>query len=332
MNFIGTSFYPAHAAHVKNSYLYRNLRVMKYAWLFVVMLFMALSCERLDLINPPGITVDIEDDTTVFAQIGDFGSAGTAELKVSQMVKSWNPDLIISVGDNNYYNGLLETIQINVSSFYGDYIYNYDAPGEYRCNGTAFKECINRFFPTPGNHDSYNRDWLTPYYNFFTLPGNEKYYSFTWGPVSFFSINTVEKNPDEQKEWLESELELSDKSFNIVFLHHRPYSSGSHGDQGFIQWDFYTMGVDIVFAGHDHIYERLEKSGEPGLVYIVNGLGGRALSSCSNPHDPSLFEGFCYGSDYGAVKGTATSDRLKLEFFAIGSPDTPVDVFEFYKE
>jgi len=304
---------------------------MRYT-LLILLCCVQLSCEKPDLIEPKGISIDIEDDTVIFAQIGDFGSAGTAEFKVSEMVKSWEPDFIVSVGDNNYYDGGFNSIEINISNYYGDYIYNYDAPGTYRCNGKAFKDQINRFFPTPGNHDSYNKDGLLPYYNFFTLPGNEKYYGFSWGAVAFYSVNTVENNLEEQKAWLEGELATSTHSFNIIFLHHPPYSSGPHGDQAFIQWDFYSMGADIVFSGHDHIYGRLEKKGEDGMYYIVNGIGGRALSDCVNPHDAGTFSEVCYGSDYGAVKATVTSKRMVIEFFAINSPNSPIDRFEIAHE
>lgn len=298
---------------------------MKYIY-GLIFLVLLVSCEKADLIEPAGIAIDMDDDTVIFAEIGDFGWFGKPEMSVSRLVKSWNPDFIISAGDNNYSDGEFNTLEYNISYFYGDYIYNYDAPSEYRCNGLAFRDRINRFFPTPGNHDSYNKNYLMPYYNYFTLPGNEKYYRFDWGPASFFSINTVEKNLDEQKSWLENELRGSEKPFKIVFLHHPPYSSGSHGDQPFIQWDF--DNADVVFAAHDHIYQRIiKKNSTSDPVYIVNGLGGKALGNCVNPHDPSEFLEYCFGSDYGAVKGTITAERLELAFYSISSPDIPIDIF-----
>jgi 3',5'-cyclic AMP phosphodiesterase CpdA len=248
------------------------------------------------------------------------------------LVKSWNPDFIVSVGDNNYYEGKFTTLKSNITNYYGDYIYNYDAPDFFRCNGKAFEEKINRFFPTPGNHDANNRDGLIPYYNYFTLPHNEIYYKFSWGPVTFYSINTVETNLEEQKSWLQDALLNSTSPFNIIFLHHPPFSSGGHGNNEFIQWDFFNMGADIVFAGHDHIYERSEKLNEEGMFYIVNGLGGRAYSDCNvHAFSGTMQNMFCYGNDYGAVKGTATSDKLIIEFFAVGAPDVPVDRFEIVK-
>lgn len=290
------------------------------------------SCDDLDRIAPANISVNIESDTIVFAEIGDFGLAGMPECYVASMVKSWKPDFIISAGDNNYYTGKMDLIKNNITQFYGDYIYNYDAPEQYKCYGKAFTDKINRFFPTPGNHDANNKDKLKPYYNYFTLPGNESYYTFRWGPVSFFSINSVEGNLAEQKQWLLNVINRSDAPFNVVFFHHPPYSTGGHGNNAFMQWDFKSMGVDLVFTGHDHIYDRIEKKGEEGCYYIVNGLGGMSTYKCNtNPLPVSAFKYFCFGEDYGAIKAIATHDKLKVEFYSIHQPDNPIDKFEIEK-
>lgn len=297
------------------------------AWVLVMS-----ACDDLDRIAPANISINIESDTITFAEIGDFGFAGMPEFYVASMVKSWNPDFIISAGDNNYYSGKMDLIKNNITQFYGDYIYNYDAPEQYRCNGKAFVDKMNRFFPTPGNHDANNKDKLKPYYNYFTLPGNESYYSFRWGPVSFFSINSVEGNLEEQKQWLIKELGLTDSPFKVVFFHHPPYSSGGHGNNTFMQWNFKTMGVDLVFTGHDHIYDRIEKKGEEGCYYIVNGLGGMAAYKCDvKPLPLGTFNSFCYGEDYGAIKAIATNDKLMVEFYSIHQSEKPIDKFEIDK-
>lgn len=307
---------------------------MKYAYQFVFIggLIAFSSCSKLDLIEPAGFETNIEADSIVFAQIGDFGSSGTPEQKVADLVKSWNPFFIVSAGDNNYTEGKLSSIKENITHYYGDYIYNYDAPSSYRCNGKAFKDSINRFFPTPGNHDANNRDGLVPYLNYFTLPGNERYYKFSWGPVTFFSINTADENIDKEKAWLEEQIPRVTTPFKIVFCHHPPYSSGGHGNTAFMQWDFHAMGIDVVFAGHDHIYNKIEKKGEDGLYYIVNGLGGREKYGCDvHPLDSGLFSSYCYDTDYGAIKGMANAHRLILEFYAVSNPSIPVDRIEILK-
>ena len=83
---------------------------------------------------------------TRFAVIGDFGLAGQPEADVASLVKSWEPELIITTGDNNYPDGEAETIDDNIGQYYQAFIYPYH--GAY---GPGAE--VNRFFPTLGNHD-----------------------------------------------------------------------------------------------------------------------------------------------------------------------------------
>jgi len=284
------------------------------------------------LIEPIGFETTIIADSIVFAHIGDYGYAGTAEQNVADLVKSWNPDFIISSGDNNYSEGKFETIEKNISQYYGDYIFNYDAPIEYRCNGKAFNDSINRFFPCPGNHDNKNNNGLTPYLNFFTLPGDEKCYTITWGPVTFYSLNIITENSDKVQEWLIKQTSLSVSPFNIVNLHYPCFSEGEYGGYEYLQWDFQSMGVDVIFSGHEHIYNRIEKIEEKTVHYIVNGLGGRAISPCgANELPTDEFQSFCYTGDYGAVKVTADYDKMILAFYAVNNPNIAADSIVLFK-
>jgi hypothetical protein len=61
-----------------------------------------------------------------FAVIGDYGMAGLMAEDVSSLVKSWQPDFIVTTGDNNYPSGGADTIDINVGQYYHEYIYPYD--------------------------------------------------------------------------------------------------------------------------------------------------------------------------------------------------------------
>jgi 3',5'-cyclic AMP phosphodiesterase CpdA len=248
-------------------------------------------------------------------------------------VKSWHPDFILTTGDNNYDRGEYITLNKHIGQYYCDFIYNYDAPEEYRCMGKAHREQVNRFFPSPGNHDAYGPRKLEPYLNYFTLPGNEEYYLFTWGNAAFFSLNSLDGADLEiQKEWLTEALAGSEKAFKVVYFHHPPYSPGPHGDTDDMQWDFHGMGVDVVLCGHDHIYARLENPGEKGLHYIINGLGGKSVYDCSGSKlDPEVTSVICYNRDYGAMRCTLTADCLRMAFFSIGDSTEPVDFIEISK-
>ena len=92
--------------------------------------------------------VGFEHDPVRFAVIGDLGKESLESADVARLVKSWQPDLILTLGDNNLDDGEASTIDRNVGQYYCDFIYPYY--GRYDCPD---QETFNRFFPTLGNHD-----------------------------------------------------------------------------------------------------------------------------------------------------------------------------------
>jgi tartrate-resistant acid phosphatase type 5 len=243
-----------------------------------------------------------------FAAIGDYGFAGPAEAQVAELVKSWSPEVIITLGDNNYDVGDSTTIDRNIGQYYHTYIYKYR--GRYGPSASA-----NRFFPSLGNHDYYTRNGEA-YRDYFTLPGNGRYYDFIRGDVHFFAVNSDPAEPDgisatsTQAQWLRAQLAASTARWNVVYFHHAPYSSGNHGSTLALQWPFREWGASVVLTGHDHHYERLLVD---GLPYFVNGLGGRSIygkSARSIPESQLFFNG-----DYGAMLIEATPDSMTLQFY-----------------
>jgi hypothetical protein len=241
-----------------------------------------------------------------FAVIGDYGSGGQPEADVARLVDSWQVDFIITVGDNNYPDGAADTIDQNVGQFYQAYIFPY--LGGY---GSGAEQ--NRFYPTLGNHD-WNTDQAQPYLDFFTLPGNERYYDFTWGEVHFFALDSDSREPDginrssAQAAWLQAQLAASTSPWNVVYLHHAPYSSGMHGATDWAQWPYKEWGADVVLAGHDHTYERLLVD---DLLYFVNGVGGGAIYDFLLLEDGSQFR---YNDDYGAMLVEASPAQMTFQF------------------
>lgn len=271
---------------------------------------------------PPVFSTDLNSR---FAVIGDFGLAGEHEADVADLVKSWQPDFIVTTGDNNYSGGSELTIEKNIGQYYSDYIvpcFNCD-PGEYPTQ--------NRFFPVPGNHDwksivcvgDYCRG---PYLEYFSLPGDKLYYDFIWGSVHFFMLDSNPQEPDGispdsvQGQWLKERLAASTSDWNVVIAHHPPYSSGKHGSNEFMQWPFQEWGADIVMSGHDHTYERIEVVGFP---YIVNGLGGKSRYTFGAAVSGSQIR---YNQDFGAMLIEATPQALVLEF--ITRTGETIDHFE----
>jgi len=244
-----------------------------------------------------------------FAAIGDYGSDGQPEADVSALVHSWNPEFVITTGDNNYDVGAASSIDPNIGQYYHDFIFPYF--GSYGQGAD-----INRFFPSLGNHD-----WETPnaqpYLDYFTLPGNERYYTFTWGPVDFFPIDSDSREPDgitqtsAQAQWLQAALGASTSPWKLVYMHHPPYSSSSnHGNTPALQWPYQAWGASLVMAGHDHTYERIIRNGFP---YFVNGLGGRSIYNFGTPVQGSVVR---YNGNYGAMLVSATTVTMTLQFYS----------------
>ena len=242
-----------------------------------------------------------------FAVIGDYGMNNPAESDVAALIHGWQPDLMITTGDNNYPSGGAGTIDANIGKYFHDYIFPY-----LGANGAGAD--TNLFFPTLGNHDWYTND-AKAYLDYFSLPGNERYYEFVWGPVHFFALDSDENEPDgvntssKQAAWLQQGLADSTSPWNIVYLHHPPFSSGMHGSTVWMQWPFAAWGADAVLAGHDHLYERLLVDGIP---YFTNGAGGGGLYNFIDPLPESKFR---YNANYGAMLVTASETEILFEFY-----------------
>lgn len=258
----------------------------------------------------PGPPIRHEASETTFAIIGDYGEAGPSAAAVAALVRGWQPDFIATTGDNNYPDGMKETIDANVGQYYHAYIGGYVG-----AHGAGAAE--GRFFPTLGNHDWHTHD-LAPYLEYFTLPGNERYYAVSWGPVDLFLLDSDQAEPDGndaesvQARWLADALARSTAPWQLVLLHHAPHSSGMHGSTAALQWPFARWGADAVIAGHDHLYERIERE---GIVYLVNGLGGHGKRyGFTTPVAGSAVR---FNAEHGAMRVHATAHELRLEFIRV---------------
>lgn len=254
--------------------------------------------------------------------IGDYGSAyaGGAsfsnEQAVANLVKSWNPDFIITTGDNNYPNGEAANIDTNIGQFFHEYIHPY--VGTFGAGASS-----NRFWPSIGNHEwPFGVSFLAPYLAYFTLPGNERYYSHRHGPVELFAVVGDQQEPDGatstsvQAMWLSNALAASTAPWRIVYFHACPYSSsathGSHTHEADnMLWPFKEWDATAIYAGHNHLYERVLTN---GLNYVTIGLGGDRIDGFVTPVAGSLSR---YNTTYGAVRLVVTETNFVSEFVNI---------------
>lgn len=154
------------------------------------------------------------------------------------------------------------------------------------------------FMAVNGNHEMYG----PVFEDRFAMPGNERFYSFDYGPVHVSVLDSDDRlatrllsdiaSPSafgpgsEQYEWLKKDLEsIPEGMWKVVAIHRPPYSVGEHGNaedvQAFVPL-FDQFGVDIVFAGHDHTYQRSKPMvngnvAQQGTIYIVTAGGGAPL-------------------------------------------------------
>ncbi|MEN9563157.1 MAG: hypothetical protein RIR73_1401, partial [Chloroflexota bacterium] len=232
-------------------------------------ILLSLAAVFVILLSSQSPSAHAQSDLITFAVIGDYGLAGQQLLDVSNLIKSWNPGFIVTLGDNNYPNGQSYTIDDNIGQYFHEYIFKYK--GKYGSGSPT-----RRFYPSLGNHD-WGSTEAKPYFEFFGDVKRLTYYEFVQGPVHFFVLDSDPNEPDgvtstsQQAIWLKKALAASTSPFNVIVFHHAPYSSGQHGPTNYMRWPFKEWGADAVLTGHDHIYERLQVNGIP---YFVNGIGG----------------------------------------------------------
>jgi hypothetical protein len=145
--------------------------------------------------------------------------------------------------------------------------------------------------PVQGNHEVvaanyYGQFWL-PAMPGLTADYTEHAWSIDIGQVHFVGLdsNGSDAAADEAA-WLAQDLAAAQKDpaikFTVAMMHHAPYSASNHGSTAHVQkhWVplFDQYGVDLVFAGHDHNYERTkpllgdkEAAASEGVTYIVAG-------------------------------------------------------------
>jgi hypothetical protein len=204
---------------------------------------------------PPQSILPNEKDSVKFAVIGDTGTGGTAQYQVGKLLNDARArfpyEFVIMMGDNMYGG-----------QGPADFVKKFETP---------YKPILDagiKFYATLGNHD----DPAQRFYKPFNMDG-KRYYSFRKGDVEFFALDSTYMSP-AQINWLKDVLPKSDAKWKIPYFHHPLYSSGKkHGSEDdlriLLEPMFVADGVDVVFSGHEHFYERLKP--QNGVYYITQG-------------------------------------------------------------
>lgn len=200
------------------------------------------------------LALPLKDNSVRFAVLGDTGTGDSAQYAVAKQLIGFHGrfpfTFAIMLGDNIYGS---ERPQ--------DFARKFEKPYAPLLNAKV------EFFATLGNHDDPNQRFYKP----FNMNG-ERYHTFKKGNVRFFVLDSNYMDP-EQLQWLEKQLQASGSDWKIPYFHHPLYSSGQHGSQielrRIIEPLFMKYGVDAVFAGHEHFYERIKP--QNGITYFTAG-------------------------------------------------------------
>jgi predicted phosphodiesterase len=231
--------------------------------------------------------------TLKFAVIGDGGTGKAPQFEVAQQMfaarASFPFELVLMLGDNMY--GRQEP---------QDFVDKFERPY------AALLQAGVPFYAALGNHDKQsNRD-----YKGFNM-GGQRYFTFVKKHVRFVVLDT---NLMDQKQvaWAEGVLSQPQNGWTICYFHHPIYSSGvRHGPDVELRVVLEPMmlrhGVDVVFSGHEHFYERIKP--QKGITYFIEGSSGQLRKGGV---EPSPITAVAYDEDQTFMLVEITGDDLSF--------------------
>jgi hypothetical protein len=204
-----------------------------------------------------------------FWVVGDSGTGGRPQIDVHEAMIAYTSkierplDLYLHVGDMAYGSGTD-----------AEFTEKFFTPYEKTLRNTVCWAIL-------GNHEgktSSGESGTGPFYDCYICPtkaesgglasGREAYYSFDYGKVHFIGLDSHDldrRKSGAMAEWLKADLEATNAAWLVAYWHHPPYTKGTHDsdtESQLVEMREQIMpilesgGVDIVFTGHSHIYER----------------------------------------------------------------------------
>ena len=248
-----------------------------------------------------------KDGSVKFAVLGDTGTGGSDQVAVGKQLMNFKSkfafDFALLLGDN---------------------LYGSENPRDYnRKFELPYKPLLDagvKFYAALGNHDDPNQRM----YKQFNMNG-ERYYTFKpslIAGVRFFALDSNYMDP-KQLEWLEKELSGSGSDWKIAFFHHPMYASGMHGSDEILKQQLEPMfvkhGVNVVFTGHEHFYERIKP--QKGIQHFVEGSSAKLRKGDINPRTGLT----AFGYDAGYTFMLVEIDGNQMFFQAITERGQAID-------
>jgi chitodextrinase len=246
----------------------------------------------------------------VLSAAGDGASGEANAGNVTDLIASWNPNMMLYLGDV-YEKGT----PTEFSNWYG--------------TGTNFYARFRPFTnPTIGNHE-YENGQAPGYFDYWDNVPN--YYSYNAAGWHFISLNSVTESGQAppgsaQYQWLVQDLNTNSAACTIAYFHHPVYNVGPEGDTPRMNaiWALLAQhGVDLVLTGHDHNYQRwmpLDDKGSvdpAGMTQFVVGTGGHGIQNFIRSDD-RLAKGFDTAPyAFGALRLELNQDGAAYQFINI---------------
>ena len=246
------------------------MRLRAYLLIIAFLLPWHVHAQSLDIQLP------LEAKSVRFAVIGDSGTGQHAQYQVAERMELYrqkvNFEFVIMLGDN----------------IYGGH-QPHDFRKKFEMPYHALLDAGVKFYASLGNHDDPNERLYKPF-----NMGGQRYYTFNKGDVEFFVLDSNYMDP-AQLNWVEESLQKSKAKWKIAYFHHPLYSNGrSHGPDLDLRTRltplFREYGVNAVFSGHEHVYERVQP--EDSIYYFILGNSGKLMT-----HDFRSSEGMEKGFD-----------------------------------
>ncbi len=272
---------------------------MKFFWIFACLALAVLPV----LGGSSGATLVAVGDIATCGQLGQFVTANITR----EIVKAIPNAQIALLGDIAYERGTTD---------------------EFQCFDAAWGEFKAITNPVPGNHEYFTAN-AAPYYAYFATRARDPkrgYYTYKLGDWRIFALNSncaaiggCDQNSVQVK-WLKKTLAANPSQCSLAYWHHPRFSSGSHGDQIFMQdvWAVLAKaGVDVVLSAHDHTYERfkpLDSNGKvnpKGTRAFVVGTGGRSLYAFKKPNRNSQIKN---NNTLGVLQLTLNTSSYEWQF------------------
>lgn len=251
------------------------------------------------------LTLPVREGSVKFMALGDQGRGNAEQNELAKLMVDYRTifpyDFALLMGDNIYGSDKAEDLKTKFEDVYK----------------TLLNDGV-KFYATLGNHDGSNQR----FYEYFNMKG-EEFYKIEKGEVSFYSLNSNYMDKRQIK-WMEEQFAADQAKWKIVFFHHPPYSSGDmHGSskslRKVVEPIFMKYKVDVVFAGHEHFYERIKP--QNGIYYFITGAGGKIRDGDIKKNSPLTEKGFDTDLSFMLLE----IDKNQMFYQVISRKDESVD-------